>query len=117
MARSSPSRSGSHGLPAGESLGGGRGDAIRGLLLAAERRQPGGVLIIDTPPVLSSSVAGLMADGVGSVLLVVKANATADSSVQSALDLLEAADDVSLLLNQTGAFAAEHRFGTYTQDE
>ena len=93
-----------------------RGDSIRGLICAAERRQPCGIVIIDTPPVLSSSVAGLIADSVGTVLLVVKANSTPDGSVQSALDLLEAADDLGLLLNQTAAFAAEHRFGTYAQD-
>lgn len=107
-------------LSAGTPLGGiddlPRGDAIRDLLLAAERRQPDGIVIIDTPPVLSSSVAGLMADSVGTVLLVVKANSTPDSAVQAALDLLEAAGDVGLLLNRTAAFAAEHRFGTYGQD-
>ena len=94
-----------------------RGEAIRALIMAAERRRPGGIVIIDAPPVLSSSVAGMMADCVGTVLLVVKADVTPDSSVQSALDLLEAAGDVGLLLNQTAAFAAEHRFGTYAPDK
>jgi protein-tyrosine kinase len=93
-----------------------RGNALREAIVQAERRRPGGIVILDTPPVLSSSIAGMLADCVGTVLLVVKANATTERSVEAALGMLEAAGDISLLLNQASAFAADHRFGTYAAE-
>jgi Mrp family chromosome partitioning ATPase len=90
-----------------------RADLLRDVLQRLVQRQPRGVVVIDSPPVLASSMAPVLAEAVTSVLMVVRANSTGEAALDAALGLLEAAPDIALLLNQTAAHAAEHNFGSY----
>ncbi|MBX9750774.1 MAG: hypothetical protein K5Q68_14400 [Roseococcus sp.] len=77
--------------------GGTLADAV--LRLAASL--PHHVLVLDTPPCLSSSDASALAAAAGQVVLVVDAQRTARGEVEAALDLLEACPVLQLLLNRT----------------
>lgn len=88
--------------------GGTLADAV--LRLAASL--PNHVLVLDTPPCLSSSDASALAAAAGQVVLVVDAQRTARGDVETALDLLEACPVLQLLLNRarlggSGSFGAE----------
>jgi protein-tyrosine kinase len=77
--------------------GGTLADAV--LRLAASL--PHHILVLDTPPCLSSSDAAALAGAAGQVVLVVDAQRTARGEVEAALDLLEACPVLQLLLNRT----------------
>ncbi len=91
-------------------------------LIAAERTRaviealgkvPNRITIFDSPPVLAASPASVLALHVGQVMLVVRADRTAESDLRDALRLLEGCDDIRLLLNAASAGLGRRRFGTY----
>jgi len=76
-------------------------------------RYPDRVIIFDSPPVLMSSVPGVLALHVGQVLFVVEADRTVQPSVDTALGLISSCKDISLLLNKTPQRGNNDRFGAY----
>lgn len=92
-------------------------------LLASERmgnlvselslRYPERVVIMDSPPALLSSVAGVLALNVGQTLFVVEAERTAQSAVDSAIGLVSACKNINLLLNKSRPLGGGERFGSY----
>ncbi|NBC32102.1 MAG: P-loop NTPase [Alphaproteobacteria bacterium] len=74
------------------------------------------IVIFDTPPLLAASESSVLAHRVGQVLLVVQADRTGESSVQSALDLIEDCPRVSMLLNKASSFFAGLSFGSHYSD-
>jgi receptor protein-tyrosine kinase len=76
-------------------------------------RYPDRVIIFDSPPVLLSSVPGVLALHVGQVLFVVEAERTIQPSVDTALGLISSCRDISLLLNKTPPRGNNDRFGAY----
>jgi receptor protein-tyrosine kinase len=82
--------------------------AIRALAAALPRH----VLILDTPPALSTSDAQALASIVGQVVMVVRAESTQRDEVEAALDLVEACPVLQLLLNRT-RLATNDSFGAH----
>jgi protein-tyrosine kinase len=77
-------------------------------------RYAGGLVIIDAPPVLAASEALALARHVDEVVFVVEADATPEAAVGAALDeLLEANQNVSLLLNRCLVGEAGSYYGAY----
>jgi protein-tyrosine kinase len=70
------------------------------------------LIIVDSPPCLSSSSPHALASAVGQVLLVVAANSTQQADVEAALDLVRGCQHVSLLLNKIAPWTG-HSFGSY----
>jgi len=91
--------------------------AIRSLAVAL----PGHLLILDTPPVLSTSDAQALASAVGQVVVVVRAESTQRDEVEAALDLVEACPVLHLLLNHSrlatnDSFGAHGEYGASLDD-
>lgn len=92
-------------------------------LLASERmgnlvselslRYPERVVIMDSPPALLSSVAGVLALNVGQTLFVVEAERTSQTAVDSAIGLVSACKNINLLLNKSRPLGGGERFGSY----
>ncbi|MFT7573409.1 MAG: protein-tyrosine kinase [Paracoccaceae bacterium] len=92
-------------------------------LLASERmgnlvselslRYPERVVIMDSPPALLSSVAGVLALNVGQTLFVVEAERTSQSAVDSAIGLVSACKNINLLLNKGRQLGGGERSGSY----
>ena len=70
-------------------------------------------IVFDAPAVLASSDPAILASLVGQVVLVVEADHTQQEEVESAVGLLSACPNVSLLLNKVRAAAAD-QFGAYS---
>jgi len=77
------------------------------------RRYPDRVIIFDSPPVLMSSIASVLAMHVGQTLFIVEAERTAQQSIDSALNLISSCKNISLLLNKVPPVAKTERFGSY----
>lgn len=71
-------------------------DLLRALATLAE----GSVVIVDTPPLLTSTEALALTQAVDHVVLVVEADRTSRADVGSALDMLENVPGISLVLNK-----------------
>lgn len=104
-------------LPAGtrttadtELLASARTRAVVARLLAAE---PSRVILFDSPPALAASPAAVLAGLVGQVVLVVRADRTAEGELREAVGLLGACRHIELLLNAVSFTRGGHRFGDY----
>lgn len=89
------------------------GQILAGLAAADPRR----IILIDSPPVLMASPAGILAGHVGQVLIVVRADRTSESDLKEAVGLLSACDHVGLVLNGAGFAASGRRFGQYEETQ
>ena len=79
------------------------------LTLGARER----VLVFDSPPALAASPAADLANHVGQVLVVARADRTGQSSLEDALTLLSNCPDIKLLLNDAHFSPSGRRFGGY----
>ncbi|HZL60629.1 MAG TPA: AAA family ATPase [Stellaceae bacterium] len=70
-------------------------------------------IIFDAPAVLASSDPAVLAGLVGQVVMVVEADHTQQEEVETAIGLLSACPNISLLLNKIRTSAAD-QFGSYT---
>jgi receptor protein-tyrosine kinase len=70
------------------------------------------LIVLDTPPCLSSSAPSTLASLVGHVVMVVEAQQTQQVEVESALDLIEACPSVVLMLNKVQLTGSD-TFGAY----
>jgi receptor protein-tyrosine kinase len=68
------------------------------------------VIVIDTPPVLSTSESSVLAMHVGQIVFVVQAEQTSRRAVESSLALLSRCAHINLVLNKALADSGE-RFG------
>ncbi len=93
-------------------------------LLASERmgrivkdiveRYPERIIVLDSPPVLLSSIAGVLALHVGQILYVVEADKTTETALDNALPLVSSCKNINLLLNKSHAVGESDRFGYYS---
>ena len=88
------------------------GTALAAAVRQASAALPGHVIVLDSPPALSTSDAGTLANVSGQVLVVVEAERTQRSEVEAALDLVEACPVLQLVLNKA-RFSESDTFGTY----
>jgi len=88
------------------------GNALSSTLLRLAEAFPLHAIVIDTPPVLSTSEASALASAAGQVLMVVQAETTQRSEVEAALDMLDSCPMLQLVLNQAHISASDS-FGAY----
>ncbi|HEX7656074.1 MAG TPA: AAA family ATPase [Sphingomonas sp.] len=108
-------------LPAGtrttddtELLSSERTDALLAGLVAADPRR---IVIFDSPPALAASPASVLAAHVGQVMMVVRADATGESDLREAVQLLDGCDHLQLVLNAVSYTPGGARFGSYYGQE
>jgi len=78
-------------------------------LLAADPRR---IVLIDAPPLLVTSEAGVVVSLAGQVVMVIKAAETPQEAVMRAIETISEDKSVSLVLNQADA-ASAHGYGYY----
>ncbi|GGY05166.1 AAA family ATPase [Massilia dura] len=78
-------------------------------------RYPDRIVIFDSPPLLLTSEAGVLAAQMGQVVMVVEAERTTHSSVREALRQIEACRNVNLIYNKTQPFSGNDPYGYYDQ--
>ena len=108
-------------LPAGtksnqdtELLASDRTPALLKQLLDADPRR---LLIFDSPPALAASPAATLAQQVGQIMLVVRADRTSESDLQEAVGLLDGCEHIQLVLNSVSFAPGGRRFGNYYGQE
>jgi protein-tyrosine kinase len=67
-------------------------------------RYPDRIVIFDSPPLLLTSEAHVLAAHMGQIVVVVEAEATTQHAVKEALGQLEGLDNVNLIYNKTHEF-------------
>lgn len=83
---------------------------MRQLLKQLEDLDPYGLVVVDSPPILLTSEARVMASLFGQVVLVVRAGSTPQEAVTEAIGILGEGPRVGLVLNQA---IHENQSGTY----
>jgi exopolysaccharide/PEP-CTERM locus tyrosine autokinase len=83
-------------------------------LLATLASEPNRIVLIDSPPLLVTSEAGVLTSLAGQVVLVIKAAHTPQEAVLHAIEAISEGKPVSLVLNQADAIP-EHRYAYYGQ--
>ncbi len=79
-------------------------------LLDANRRR---IVIFDSPPALAASPAATLAQHVGQVMLVVRADRTSEGELRDAVGLLGGCAEIQLLINAVSYAPGGRRFGSY----
>lgn len=77
-------------------------------------RYPDRVIIIDSPPVLASSEASVLALLVGQVVMVVEAHKTDSTDVEQALKLINTCENINFVINKAGTESGMSPYGTYS---
>lgn len=82
---------------------------IQQLLDANPRR----IVIFDSPPALAASPAATLAQHVGQVMMVVRADHTSEGELRDAVGLLGGCAEIQLLINAVSYAPGGRRFGSY----
>lgn len=77
------------------------GDNMRRLTVEMSRRYPDRIVIFDSPPLLATTEAGILANLMGQVVMVVAAEQTLRSQVKAALSMLDPNQIIGFVLNKT----------------
>jgi exopolysaccharide/PEP-CTERM locus tyrosine autokinase len=88
-------------------------NAMKSLLDELATRYPDRVVLFDSPPLLATSEASVLAEQAGQICLVVESATTPQFLVKEALGLLHYPDRVSLVLNKTRDELLSARRGYY----
>ena len=88
-------------------------DRMGALVEEIASRYPDRIVVIDSPPVLASSAAPVLAMHVGQTVYVVEAENTSEGEVREGLQLLAACEHMHLLLNKTRFQQSGRRYGAY----
>ncbi|MGB5064986.1 MAG: XrtA-associated tyrosine autokinase [Candidatus Competibacter sp.] len=87
------------------------GENMRRLVTEMSRRYPDRVVIFDSPPLLATTEASVVARLMGQVVMVVEAERTQQSQVKEALALLDPNQIVGFVLNKTRGFLGLDYYG------
>ena len=92
-------------------------------LLASERmgqiadeianRYPDRLVIFDSPPVLASSAASVLALYMGQTIFVIEAERTTEPQIKESLSMISSCEHINLLLNKTRFSGSNKKFATY----
>lgn len=77
------------------------------------RGAPNRMVIFDSPPALAASPAAELAHYAGQALVICRADRTGERSLEDALSLLSACEDIKLLLNSAHFSPSGRKFGAY----
>lgn len=83
------------------------------LLAELAQRYPDRIVIFDSPPLLLTSEASVLAAQMGQVVMVVEAEATTERDVREALRRLENCPRVDLICNKTRPFPGDSNYYGY----
>jgi exopolysaccharide/PEP-CTERM locus tyrosine autokinase len=91
-------------------------------LLAALASEPRRIVLIDSPPLLVTSEAGVLSSLAGHIVMVVKASETPQQVVEQAIETIPEDKPVSLVLNQVVSMPDRHYgyygyYGDYGRDK
>jgi exopolysaccharide/PEP-CTERM locus tyrosine autokinase len=89
------------------------GERMETLVTEMSQRYADRIIIFDAPPLLASTEPVALAEHAGQVVMVVDAEKTSRSAVDSALDLLVTDRNVNLVLNKTSVGNRTEQFGSY----
>jgi Mrp family chromosome partitioning ATPase len=97
-------------------------DRTQAIVDELQSRYPDRIVIFDSPPLLATSEALVLAKVVGQVAMVVSANTTPRMVVKEALSMLDPEQAVSLVLNKSqtmsgGKYGYYGSYGQYGQSE
>lgn len=84
-------------------------ELIQGLI----DRHPKRIVVFDSAPALAASPAGVLAHHVGQLLMVVRADQTAESDLRDALAILNGCPNIHLMLNSVSYLGSTKKYGTY----
>lgn len=91
---------------------------MRQVIASLERLDPQGLVVVDSPPILLTSEARVLASLFGQVLLVVRAGVTPQQAVTDAIAVVGEGPKIGLVLNQavhegvgTGYYGYGYRYG------
>jgi protein-tyrosine kinase len=87
--------------------------AMSRLLNEIANRYSDRIVIFDSPPLLLTTEANVLASQMGQVVMVVEAETTTQHAVKEALRKIEACEHVSLIYNKTKAFPGSVYYGYY----
>jgi receptor protein-tyrosine kinase len=87
------------------------GERMRKLVTEMSSRYADRIIIFDSPPLLMTTEASILASLMGQVLVVVEAERTPQAQVKAALDLLDSNQIVGLLLNKSHSFFGADSYG------
>lgn len=76
-------------------------------------RYPDRIVIFDSPPLLLTSEARVLASKMGQIVVVVEAETTTMHAVRSALNQLEACPNINLVYNKAKSFPGQEDYGYY----
>ncbi|HRD67133.1 MAG TPA: XrtA-associated tyrosine autokinase [Candidatus Competibacter sp.] len=86
-------------------------DNMRRLTIEMSRRYPDRIVIFDSPPLLATTEAGILANLMGQVVMVVAAGRTLRSQIKTALSMLDPNQIVGFVLNKTRDFLVSNYYG------
>jgi exopolysaccharide/PEP-CTERM locus tyrosine autokinase len=81
------------------------------LLASAASKHPNTLFLFDSPPVLPTTEAKVLASAMGQIVLVVKAEHTPQELVSGALEALTTSAPINLILNQARMKGGRSRYG------
>lgn len=87
--------------------------SMRSILIELAQRYKDRVVIFDSPPLLLTSEARVLASQMGQIVLVVEAERTTQQTVKEALQQIEACDVVNLIYNKAKAHGSTGYYGYY----
>lgn len=76
---------------------------------------PSRIIVMDSPPALTLSTAGALAEQVGQALVVVRADRTSEADLKETLALLSGCDQLALILNAAAFKIGGRRYGRYEE--
>jgi protein-tyrosine kinase len=76
-------------------------------------RYPDRIVIFDSPPLLLTTEAGVLAAQMGQVVLVIESETTTQRAVKKALRRLDNCTHIHLICNKTRAFPGDNYYGYY----
>jgi len=92
-------------------------EQMASLLRSVASRYPDRIIIFDSPPLLATTEARVLASHAGQIVMVVAADATTQHAVQQALATIESCDIVMMMLNKAHRTDVGSYYGYYGTDE
>ena len=92
-------------------------EQMASLLRELASRYPDRIIIFDSPPLLATTEARVLATHMGQIVMVVAADATSQHAVNQALATIESCDIVLMALNKASRTDVGTYYGYYGDDE
>lgn len=88
-------------------------ESMRTLMAELSQRYPDRVVIFDSPPLLATTEASVLASLMGQIVVVVESEKTTQDALKEALSLLDANKSINLILNKSRQSFGSDYYGAY----